>query len=109
MKNDKWKIILRLVLHGLSSLFEHLAIPDETSARIGSEFKILCQLKTVCRTGFLTQGAEHATRSVEDKFVEHLFATRFARDGDLDVHRQHVDTVFRTRERAQIACDAERV
>ena len=74
MSNARCQIVFStFVLNFLPALLKHLAIPNETSSRIGSEFKILRQLKTICRTGFLTERAEHASRSVEDKFVENFF------------------------------------
>src|SRR5881397_2108361 len=97
------------VFHCLASLLEHLAVPDETRARIGRQLEILRQLKTVSWTSFLAERAEHATRSIEDEFVENFFATRFAGDHHLDVHRNDVDAIFRTRQRAKVAGDAERV
>src|SRR5439155_371651 len=71
------------------------------------QLEILHQLQAISRTCILTQRAEHAARRVEDEFVEHLFAPRFAGDDDFDIHRNYVDTVFRTCERAEVACDAE--
>src|SRR5437016_10824804 len=116
MSNDKWKMdrktstqnrTSRFVFHCLAALLEHLAVPHESCARVGCQLEILRQLQAISRTCFLTQRAEHAARRVEDEFVEHLFAPRFAGDDDFDIHRNYVDTVFRTCERAEVACDAE--
>src|SRR5207248_11112393 len=54
-------------------------------------------------------GAEHTARSIEDKFVEHFLAARFARDSDFNIHRKHVNAIFRAGQRAQVAGNAERV
>jgi len=101
--------VLARVLNRFPTLLEHLAIPDEARARVGGQFEVLCQLQTRRRTRFLAQSAEHAPRSVEDKFVEHFLAARLSGDDDLDVHRNHVDAIFGTRDRAEVAGDAERV
>src|SRR5256884_1010346 len=118
MSNDKWKIdqktktqnrTSRFVLNCFPSLFEHLAVPHESGARVGCQLEILRQLQAISRTCLLTQRAEHAPRSVKDEFVEHLFAPRFAGDDDFDIHWNYVDAVFGTCERAEVTCDAERV
>src|SRR2546425_4460292 len=110
MSNDKWKIdqktktqnrTSRFVLNCLAPLFEHLAIPDETRARVRRQLEVLRQLQAIRRTCFLTQGAEHAPRRIEDEFVEHLLAPRLAGDYDFDIHRNYVDAVFWTCERAE--------
>ena len=59
MTNDKWKIDLKdkaeipetltLVLHRLAPLFEHLAIPDESGARVRCQLEVLSQLKAIRR------------------------------------------------------------
>src|SRR6266540_3529785 len=118
MSNDKWKIdrttktqnrTSRLVLNRLSSLFEHLAIPNETRARVRRQLEVLRQLQAISWTCFLTQRAEHAARRIENEFVEHLFAPRLAGDDDFDIHRNHVDAIFGTCERAEITRDAKRL
>src|SRR6266566_3655789 len=101
MSNDKWKMdqktktqnrTSRFVLNCFPSLLQHLAVPHESCARVGCQLEILRQLQAISRTCFLTQRAEHAARRVDD---------------DFDIHRNYVDTVFRTCERAEVACDAE--
>src|SRR5262249_61448129 len=74
--------LLTGVLHRFPTLLQHLAIPDKASAGVGSQFKILRQLQTRGRTGLLAQRAEHATRSVEDEFIEHLLLARLAGNND---------------------------
>src|SRR5205085_1633590 len=100
---------LGFVLDRLAPLFQHLAIPDEAGARVGGEFKVLRQLKTCRRASLLTERAEHAARGVEDKLVEYLLLAPLAGDHDLYVHRDHVNAIFRTGERAEVAGDAERL
>src|SRR5712691_2277623 len=100
---------LRLVLYGLASLLEHLAVPDESRARISCQLKVLRQLQAVSRASFLAQRAEHATRSVEDKLVENFLAARLAGDDDFDVHWNHVDAIFGTGQRAQVTSNAKRI
>jgi hypothetical protein len=100
---------LACVLHRLSPLLEHFAVPHKARARIGGELEVLRQLQTRSGTGFLAERAEHAARSIEDKLVEHFLLTRLARHDDLDVHRDYVDTVFRTGNRAKITGDTKRV
>src|SRR5205809_762592 len=100
---------LTLVFHSLSPLFEHLSIPDKPSARISRQLEILRQFQTISGTRFLAQRAEHATRSIKDKFIQNFFAARFAGDDDLHVHGNDIDAVFRTCQRAEVARDAERV
>src|SRR5438552_13368526 len=118
MSNDKWKMdrktstqnrTSRFVFHCLAALLEHLAVPHESGARVRCQLEILRQLQAISRTCFLTQRAEHAARRIEDKFVKNLLAPRLAGDDDFDIHRNYVDAVFGTCERAEIACDAERV
>src|SRR6185436_8732305 len=97
--NKSWAFYgeLACVLNRLSSLLEHLAVPNEAGARVSGEFEVLRQFQTRSRTRFLTKRTEHASRSVEDKLVQHFLAARLAGHHDLDVHRNHVDTIFRTR------------
>src|SRR6266699_3301773 len=103
MSNDKWKIIfLPFVLNRFPALLEHLAVPDESRARISRQLKVLRQLQAVSRASFLAERAEHATRSVKDKLVENFLAARLAGDDDFDVHRNHVDAIFGTGQRAQV-------
>src|SRR5439155_5521908 len=117
MTNDKWKIDLKdkaeipetltLVLHRLAPLFEHLAIPDESGARVRCQLEVLRQLKAIRRTSFLTQSAKHAARSIEDELVENFFAARLTCNDNFDVHRDHVDAIFGTSKRAKITSDAK--
>ena len=88
------------VLNCLAALFEHFAVPDEASARVSCQFEILRQFQARRRTRFLTKSTEHAARRVEDKLVEHFLASWLAGNDDLDVHRKHVDAVFRAGDRA---------
>src|SRR2546423_14781139 len=97
------------VFNRLAPLLEHPAIPNESRARVGCQLKILRQLEAISGTRFLAQRAKHAARSVKDEFIENFLATGFARNNDFHVHRNHVDAIFRTRERAQVARDAKRV
>src|SRR5215472_5341056 len=99
---------LRSILDRLASLLQHLAIPDKAGAGIGRQLKVLRQLETGSRAGLLAKRAEHATRCVEDELIKHLLAARLAGHDDLDVHRNHVDAVLRTSQRAKIARDAKR-
>src|SRR6267142_2149833 len=100
---------LTFVLHRLASLLKHLAIPNKSRARIGRQLKVLCQLETRGRTSFLTESTEHATRRVENEFVQYFLTSRFAGYHDLDVHRQHVYAIFGAGQRTEVAGDAERV
>jgi len=36
----------RQILHRLTALLQHRAVPDKTCARVGSQFKVLRQLET---------------------------------------------------------------
>src|SRR3954464_9901220 len=87
------------IFYRLASLLEHFAVPDKSRARVRRQLKVLRQLKTVSRTCFLTESAEHAARSIEDKLVQNFFAARFAGNHSFDVHRNYVDTIFRTSKR----------
>src|SRR5690348_5922600 len=79
------------IFDSLAPLLKHLSIPDEACARVGRQLELLRQLKARGRASFLTQSAEHAARGVEDKFVQHFFAARLARDRNLDVHREDIN------------------
>src|SRR5204863_7340627 len=82
---------LRFVFNRFPALFEHFPVPDKSGARIGRQFEILRQFQTISRTCFLAERTEHASRSVENEFVEDFLAARLAGDDDLDVQRNHVD------------------
>jgi hypothetical protein len=68
---------LAFVLHSLAALLEHLAVPDKAGTRIGGQFKVLRQLKTISWAGFLTESTEHTTRRVEDELIENFFVSLF--------------------------------
>src|ERR1700687_5640663 len=97
------------VLHGFAALLEHLALPNKAGERVGGQLEILRQLETVSRTCLLTERAEHATRSIENEFVQHFLAARLARHHHLNVHGNNVDAIFRTGQRAKVTRDAERI
>ena len=97
---------LAFVLDRLPALFKHFAVPDKAGARIGRQLKVLGQLEAVRRAGLLTEGAEHATRRIENEFIEDLLAARLAGHDDFDVHGNDVDAIFRTGQRAKVTGDA---
>ena len=98
-----------LVLNGFPPLLEHLSVPDEAGAGVSGQLEILRQLQAISRTCFLTEGAEHTARRVEDELIENFFAARLARNYNLNVHRNDIDTVLRTGQCAQIAGDTKRI
>jgi hypothetical protein len=94
---------MSLAFKGLrdGSFFKRLAIPDKSLAAETSEFEVLRQLDRVDRTGVFTEPAEHATREIVSEGCELLvFGFRVALTAN-------DDQVFRARDRAQIARDAE--
>src|SRR5215467_13197398 len=83
------------------SLLEYLPIPDSAFTRIARQLEILRQFKRVDRTGIFTEPTEHAAREVVGK------RRQFLPPSLLVPQAAYHNQVFRTRQRAKIAGDAE--
>src|SRR5262249_27497968 len=90
-----------LVLCRSRSLLQHLAIPDSAFACIARQLEVLGQLKSIHRTGILTEATEHAAREVVSERRQ-VLAT-----GLLVPLAGHHNQVLRAGQRAKIAGNAE--
>src|SRR5215471_12476593 len=91
-----------LVLRRYRSLLKHLSVPDATFACVARQLEVLGQLKSIHRTGVLTEPTEHAAREVVGERRQ-VLAT-----GLLVPHAGYHNQVFRAGQRAKIAGDAKR-
>jgi hypothetical protein len=82
--------------------FQSVAIPDSAFTVVMSHLEILSQLETIGGASVLAQSAEHAARSVVSERGQN-----FSPRGVISQPSHH-DQVFRARQRAQIAGNAER-
>jgi hypothetical protein len=83
------------------TFFQSLSIPDHAFPGIAGEFEILGQLERIGGAGIFAEPAEHAPAKIVGKgreFLASRFLVAFAGDHD---------QVFRARQRAQVARDAE--
>jgi hypothetical protein len=85
------------------AFFEPVAVPYRTFAAIISHLEILSELQRVGGTSIFAQSAEHAARGVVGEKRQN-----FSPCGVVSLPANH-DQVFRARERAQIACDTQRL
>src|SRR6516225_7903226 len=84
------------------AFFQPVPVPDRAFAAVIRHFKILRQFQRVRRTRILAQPTKHAPRGIIRKRGQH-FPPR-----QVVAFPSHYDQVFRTRQRAQVAADAER-
>src|SRR5713226_5064251 len=82
---------------------EAVTVPDGPFAGVVGHLEILSQLEAVRRAGVFTQPAKHATRSVVGKESED-----FPASGLVALPPDH-NEVFRARQRAEVAGDAQRL
>ena len=82
--------------------FEAVAIPDGAFAGVVGHLEILRQFQAIGGAGVFAEAAEHAARSIVGKSGENFAPRGFVAMPADD------DQVFRARQRAKIACDAQR-
>src|SRR6516162_10086114 len=85
------------------AFFQSVPVPDRAFAAVIRHFKILRQLQRIGRAGIFAQPAEHAPRRIIRKRGQHLSPRRVV------AFPSHHDQVFRARQRAKVASDAERL
>jgi hypothetical protein len=91
---------LALVLGGLRTFFQSLAVPDPALAAVAGQLEILRQFQRVGGTRILAQPAEHAAAQIVSEIGE-FFSARFL----VTLARDH-NQVLRTRQCTQVAGDA---
>ena len=91
---------LAFVLRRLRALFQRLAVPYPSLARVAGELEILGEFQRIRRARILAQPAEHAAAQIVGKVGEFLAAGLF-----VSFARNH-DQMLGTRQRAQITRDA---
>src|SRR6516164_8667339 len=85
------------------TFFQSVPVPDRAFAAVVRHFKILRQLQRIGRAGIFAQAAEHAPRRIIGKRGQHLSPRCVV------ALPSHHDQVFRTRQRAKVASNAERL
>src|SRR5208337_3174762 len=91
---------LPCIPHGLRSLLQRLPVPDHSFPRIVGYLKVLSQFQRVHGASVLAQATEHAARKVIGEGCQSLLAV-------FGPGPSHHNQVFRTRQRAEVAGDAE--